>query len=177
MKLATKRLILQPVRMVDAKAFFDHASIPEVAKNAGFLPKSISETRKYIRRSISEWRKAKPERMTVSILLKSKRTWIGSVELRWLQDGVGEIGFFIHPNFWNKGYATEAANAILRWAFNRGGAHRMQGSCWTRNAASIRVLQKLGLQKEGTLRGYAKVNDELQDDFLFAATVSNWRSS
>ena len=84
MKLKTSRLILQPVRMTDAKAFFDHSSIPEVAKNAGFLPSSIAETRKYIRESVAEWRKAKPERMTFSILLKREKTWIGSLELRWL---------------------------------------------------------------------------------------------
>lgn len=174
MKLATKRLILQPVRMTDAKAFFDHSSIPEVAKNAGFLPKSIGETKKYLRKSAAEWRKTKPERMTFSILLKREKPWIGSLELRWLQDGVGEIGFFIHPRFWNNGYATEAAKAALRWAFTRGRAHRIQGSCWVKNAPSIKVLKKLGLRKEGRLRGVAKIEGKLQDDFLFGLTVADW---
>lgn len=177
MKLRTPRLMLQPVRMADAKAFFEPSSIPEVAKNAGFLPKSISETKRYLRKSAAEWRKPKPERMTFSILLKRKKTWIGSLELRWLQDGVGEIGVFIHPDFWNNGYATEAAKMTLKWAFTRGHAHRIQGSCWVKNAASIRVLKKLGLRKEGRLRGVAKVGDELQDDFLFGATVADWVSS
>lgn len=174
-RIATKRLELRPVRMADADAFFDHARIPEVAKNAGFLPKSISATKKYIRRSMAEWRKAKPERMTFSILLKPKGAWIGSLEIRWLYEGIGEVGFFIHPSHWGNGYATEASRAALAWAFTRCGAHRIQGSCWVKNAPSIRVLRKLGLRKEGRLRGYARVADQFQDDFLFGVTLSGWR--
>lgn len=174
-RITTRRLELRPVRMADAEAFFDHARIPEVAQNAGFLPKSISETRKYIRRSMAEWRKAKPERMTFSILMKPKGAWIGSLELRWLYEGIGEIGFFIHPSHWGNGYATEAAKAAVNWAFGSGLAHRIQGSCWAKNAPSIRVLAKLGLRKEGRLRGYAKVGSTYQDDFLFGITILDWR--
>ena len=177
MKLNTARLILHPVRMADAKAFFDHASIPEVAKNAGFLPKSIAETKMYLRKSVAEWKQAKPERMTFSILLKREKTWIGSLELRWLQEGVGEIGFFIHPTSWGNGYATEAAKATIRWAFTRGYAHRIQGSCWIKNIPSIKVLAKIGLRKEGRLRGVAKVGKELQDDFIFGITSQDWKSA
>jgi len=173
--IRTKRLELRPVRVTDAAAFFDHARIPEVAENAGFLPKSIGETRQYLRRSAAEWRKAKPERMTFSILLKPGAVWVGSLELRWLYDGVAEIGFFIHPSRWGNGFATEAARAALDRAFRRYHAHRVQGSCWVRNAASIKVLRRLGLRKEGRLRGYAKVGDRLQDDFLFGVTVIDWR--
>lgn len=173
--LSSKRLVLRPVRVADAEAFFEHARIPEVAENAGFLPKSISETRQYLRRSSAEWRKAKPERMTFSILLKPGAAWIGSLELRWLNEGVGEIGFFIHPSRWGNGYATEAARVALDWAFSNGYAHRIQGSCWVRNGASVSVLRRLGLRKEGRLRGYAKVRNGLQDDFLFGVTVIDWR--
>jgi RimJ/RimL family protein N-acetyltransferase len=172
--IRAKRLELRPVRVRDSEAFFEHARIPEVAENAGFLPKSISETRQYLRRSAAEWRKAKPERMTFSIVLKPGAVWIGSLELRWLYQGVAEIGFFIHPRLWGNGFATEAGKAALDWAF-RHGAHRVQGSCWTKNVASIRALRRLGMRKEGRLRGYAKVGDGFQDDFLFGVTLLDWR--
>lgn len=172
--LSTKRLVLRPVRVADSEAFFEHARIPEVAKNAGFLPKSISETREYLRGSSAEWRKAKPGRMTFSILLKPGAAWIGSLELRWLYEGVGEIGFFIHPSRCGNGYATEAGKAALDWAF-KDGAHRVQGSCWTKNVASIHVLRRLGMRKEGRLRGYVRIGAEFQDDFLFGVTLLDWR--
>lgn len=172
--IRTKRLELRPVRLTDAEPFYEHAKMPEVAENAGFLPKSISETKRYLRRSIVEWTKAQPERMTFSILLKPGAAWIGSLELRWLYEGVGEIGFFIHPKHWGNGYATEAARAALAWAFTRRRAHRIQGSCWVKNAQSIRVLHNLGLRKEGRLRGFVKVGNATQDDFLFGITVSDW---
>lgn len=170
--IATKRLELRPVRMADAGAFFDHARIPAVAKNAGFLPASLMETKAYLRRSTGEWRRSHPERMTYSIILRQHRQWIGSIELRWLNPGVGEIGFFIHPDQWGNGFATEAATAVVKWAFTKGKAHRLQGSCWTKNAASIRVMKKLGFRKEGILRGYARVGKQLQDDILFGRTIA-----
>lgn len=161
------------MRLTDAKAFFEHAKIPEVAENAGFLPRSISDTKRYLRRSVAEWRKAQPERMTFSILRKPTGEWIGSLELRWLYPGVGEIGFFVHPRYWGNGYATEAAQTAVAWAFSCGGVHRIQGSCWVKNAASIRVMRKLGFRKEGRLRGYARVGKTFQDDFLFGYTVAD----
>jgi len=154
----------------DAAPFFDHARIPEVAENAGFLPSSISETKAYLRKSVSEWKKGQPERRTYSILLKNQKAWIGSIELRWLQPGVGEIGFFIHPTYWGRGFATEAAKSVVKWAFTKGGAHRLQGSCWTKNKASIRVMEKMRFRREGILRGYAKVGKRLQNDILFGRT-------
>jgi RimJ/RimL family protein N-acetyltransferase len=174
-KVNAKRLVLQPVRMADARAFFEHARIPEVAENAGFLPSSVAETRAYLRKSVSEWRKVDPERRTFSILLKGAKTWIGSLELRRLYPGIAEIGFFIHPRFWGKGYGTEAARAAVDWAFSGRRFHRIQGSCWVKNAPSIRVLRKVGLRKEGRLRGYAKVGDALQDDYLFGITIPDWK--
>lgn len=174
--LKSARLTLRPVTPMDAEAFFDHARLPAVAENAGFLPDSIAETRRYLRRSASEWKKSKPERMTFSVLLKRDRAWIGSLELRWLYDGIAEMGFFIHPRHWGNGYAPEAATAALRAAFGRFGAHRVQGSCWTKNKRSIRVLKKLRFRREGRLRGYAKVGGKLQDDYLYAMTIRDWRS-
>src|ERR1700733_2590811 len=142
MNLTSPRLLLRPIRMADAPLFHAQSSLPDVAINAGFLPSSMADIRKQSRIWVDEWRKAEPEKMTFSILLQGQKTWIGSIELRWIQKGVGEIGFLIHPKFWGHGYATEAAKAVMHWAFTQGQAHRIQASCWTKNAPSIKVLEK-----------------------------------
>jgi len=170
-KLKTKRLRIRPVEVSETKAFYDHARLPEVAENAGFLPASIAETRRYLAESAAEWKKKNPQRMTFSILLRPRNTWIGSIELRAVYPGIYEAGIFIHPDYWMNGFATEAAKAVIQWAFKRRGAHRVQASCWVKNKPASRVLRKIGFRKEGRMRAYAKVGDQLQDDFLFGITA------
>lgn len=63
-----------------------------------------------------------------------------------------ELGFGVAPRFWKQGYATEIAGAILDVAFNKLKIHRVSGQCSPENKGSIRVMQKLGMAREGLLR-------------------------
>lgn len=63
-----------------------------------------------------------------------------------------EIGFIFNPAYQNKGYATEASRAIIRYAFDKMEAHRIVAYCSTENAASWKVLEKCGMKLEGTRR-------------------------
>jgi len=64
----------------------------------------------------------------------------------------GEIGFGIGRKFWKQGYATEIGSALLHTAFNHFKLHRVLAQCSPDNKASIRVMQKLGMAREGMLR-------------------------
>ena len=65
-----------------------------------------------------------------------------------------EIGYWIGVPYWNRGYATEAGRAVVRYAFEELGVHRVCAEHFTRNTASGRVMQKLGMRHEGTLRSH-----------------------
>lgn len=64
----------------------------------------------------------------------------------------GEVGFGIAPKFWKQGFATEIAGAVLDAAFGHFKLHRVAAQCSPDNKASIRVLQKVGMAREGLLR-------------------------
>ena len=64
----------------------------------------------------------------------------------------GELGFGVVPKFWKQGYGTEIGHAILEAAFGSLKLHRVSGLCSPDNKASIRVMQKLGMAREGLLR-------------------------
>jgi [ribosomal protein S5]-alanine N-acetyltransferase len=68
---------------------------------------------------------------------------------------------------WGHGHATEAARALLDWAFGTLDLNRVQADTDTRNVASARVLKKLGFVREGTLREDCIVNGEVSDSFVF----------
>src|SRR5262249_38340001 len=61
----------------------------------------------------------------------------------------GEIGYFIHPDYWRQGYVTEAAQRLLRFGFGPLGLHRIIGQCDPRNTASAQLLERIGMRYEG----------------------------
>lgn len=85
------------------------------------------------------------------------------------------LGYVLGEPMWGHGYATEAAHALLRWAFDTLDLNRVQAETDTRNAASARVLEKLGFVREGTLREDCIVNGEVSDSWVFGLLRREWR--
>lgn len=85
------------------------------------------------------------------------------------------LGFSLSPRFWGNGYATEAADALLHWAFATFDLNRVQAEADTRNAASRRVLEKLGFQLEGMLREDCIVNGVVSDSWVFGLLGRDWQ--
>ena len=77
------------------------------------------------------------------------------------------LGYCLADGAWGQGYATEAARAWLEWAFDALHLNRVQAATDTRNAASARVLEKLGFVREGTLREDCVVNGEVSDSWVY----------
>jgi RimJ/RimL family protein N-acetyltransferase len=78
---------------------------------------------------------------------------------------------------WGHGYATEAAHALLRWAFDTLDLNRVQAETDTRNLASARVLEKLGFVREGTLREDCVVSGEVSDSWVYGLLRREWKIS
>lgn len=76
-------------------------------------------------------------------------------------------GYCLDDAAWGHGYATEAAGAVLDWAFGALDLNRVQAEVDTRNPASARVLEKLGFVREGTLRENCIVNGEVSDSWVY----------
>ena len=87
------------------------------------------------------------------------------------------LGYCYHDAAWGHGYATEAAHALLRWAFDTLDLNRVQAEADTRNVASARVLEKLGFVREGTLREDCVVNGEVSDSWVYGLIRREWQPS
>jgi len=85
------------------------------------------------------------------------------------------IGYVLGEAAWGQGYTTEAARALLQWAFDTLDLNRVQAELDTRNAASARVLEKLGFQREGTLREDCVVDGEVSDSWVYGLLRREWR--
>ena len=85
------------------------------------------------------------------------------------------MGYCYDEAAWGHGYATEAARALLQWAFETLDLNRVQAETDTRNAASARVLEKLGFAREGTLREDCVVDGDVSDSWVFGLLRREWQ--
>jgi RimJ/RimL family protein N-acetyltransferase len=84
------------------------------------------------------------------------------------------LGYCFHEMSWGHGYATEAARALLLWAFDTLDLNRVQAETDTRNRASARVLEKLGFVLEGVLREDCAVDGEVSDSSVYGLLRRDW---
>ncbi|WP_127571772.1 GNAT family N-acetyltransferase [Georgenia faecalis] len=87
------------------------------------------------------------------------------------------LGYCLDSSRWGHGYATEAARALLQWAFAALDLNRVQAEADTRNRASARVLEKLGFVHEGTLREDCIVDGDVSDSWVYGLLRREWRQA
>jgi [ribosomal protein S5]-alanine N-acetyltransferase len=110
-----------------------------------------------------------PPQDTVMGIMKISRQWEAIRE--W------EIGWAVHPAEWGRGYAVEAARKIIDWAFNELNVHRVVAFCHADNAASVRVMEKLGMHQDGRLRETRWLRGQWWDEYVYSILEREWRNS
>ncbi len=86
-----------------------------------------------------------------------------------------ELGYWIGPAYWNRGYCTEAGRALLAMGFDKLELHRIDARHFARNPSSGRVMEKLGMQREGLQRGALQKGDTFEDVVLYGMLATDSR--
>ena len=156
-ELATERLRLRAFLITDAEAVSTLAGDQEVARNTLNIPHP------YDRQHAEEWIASQPgqlqrrEAVTYAVTREPDGAIVGAVGLILdTANDSAELGYWIGREYWGHGYATEAARAVVAWAFRSLALNRVHASHFPRNPASGRVLVKLGMRHEGRLRQHVK---------------------
>lgn len=137
--ISTERLILRPLTVADAPDVFEWTGDPVVNK---FMNYSIYENIDQVKKWISQ---IKDEDNSFGYILKSTGKVIGSGSIRFNdQDNVYELGYNLNRAFWNHGFATEAAKALVKWAYENCGARDFTAMHANENTASGNVIRKCG---------------------------------
>jgi len=168
----TARLRLRSPRREDAAIIFDsYAQDPLVTRYLVWLPhQSIETTEKFIALCIEQW--ANASAFAYVITQKSNARPIGMIDFRPHQHGAN-LGYVLAKEHWGRGITTEAARGVIARAFTQQGLYRVQAFCDVDNIPSARVLEKVGMRREGILRRYAvhpAVSTEPRDCYLYAIT-------
>jgi RimJ/RimL family protein N-acetyltransferase len=177
--ITTDRLILRPFAPGDLDDLYAFHSLPEVARYLYWEPRDRDQAGEALLGKIPRSRlDADGQHLVLAVVLPETGRVIGEVSLAWLsrEHRQGEVGFVFHPDAGGKGLATEAARVMLRLGFDGLGLHRIVGRCDARNAASWRLLERLGLRREAHLVHNEIFKGEWGDEFVYAILDSEWRS-
>lgn len=151
--LRTKRLVLRPFSREDAPSVQHLAGHADIAATTPTIPHPYEDGVAETWIASHQERFEKGEGATFAITLGSTGELVGAIGLRVQAEHLrAELGYWIGKPYWKNGYCTEAAFAVVRWAFDVLGLERIFAMHFSRNPPSGRVLQKLGMKHEGTLR-------------------------
>ena len=177
--LQTERLLLRPFAATDFDALLAIQSHPDVARYLYWDPRNAAEVREALDlKARSTAIVVEGDNISLAAVLHSG-AMIGECSLRWLsaEHRQAEIGFILHPDHHGQGYATEAAAALLTLAFDELHVHRVIGRLEARNAASARVLERLGMRQEAHMVENEYVKGEWQSEVVYALLDREWRGT
>lgn len=178
--LKSKRLLLRLIDFNDLKDIHKLHSLPEVDEyNTLGIPKNINETVSVIEKWIAENNLSEIKNYTFAVINSQTGEFMGLFGLKlWpKKNRRGEIWYKIHPDFWNKGIATEAANLVLDFGFNVLKLHRIQAGCAVENKGSIKVLEKVGMFREGRGRQILPLKSGWSDNYEYSILESDERKN
>jgi len=172
-QLETERLILRPLCLQDFDDFYSYGSVPENMTYMIFGPYTPETARAFLQK-VEDWWKEDPQRVyEFAAVLKETGRTIGNVGIYLDRDvpATGMLGWCFHRDFWNRGYCTEAVRALMKFGFEDLNLHRTHAECNADNTASARVMEKLGMRREGHFikNRYARVGDTKMwyDEFFY----------
>jgi RimJ/RimL family protein N-acetyltransferase len=172
-------LLLRLFTERDLDAIYEIERRPEVMRYLYWEPRTLEEVRAALDRRVRMTSlDDEAAALRLAVVRKDSGELIGdfSLGLRSRDDRQGEIGFILHPDHQGQGYATEAGRAVLELGFGTFRLHRIFGSCDARNAASARLMERLGMRLEGTLRETEYVKGEWCDESIYGILADEWRT-
>ena len=146
--LETERMILRKFTQDDFSAVHSYASSPENIIYMLWGPNTQEETKAFISMAISKAEENLCTNYQYAAILKDSGKLIGACNLL-LSGDEAETGWILHRDFWKQGYGTEMGKAMLRLGFDELHLHRIIAHCDAENYGSYRVMEKIGMRREG----------------------------
>ena len=169
--LHTKRLILRPITKEDLTFVHQLHSLDEVDQfNTLGIPESIEDTRLHVNQLVEKNNSENPQSYTFVMETIEDKHFVGliAINLGKAKYKNAEVWFKLHPNFWSKGFATEALNRIITFGFNELNLHRIEAGCAIDNIGSIKVLEKVGMIREAHTRQLLPLKSGWSDNYGYA---------
>ena len=176
MKLETERLILRDFIKEDWHAVLAYQLDPLYLRYNSWTERTPDAVQAFVGWFMNHQGQDPRIKFQLAVVLKSNNQLIGNCGVRMdkVDDVEADIGYELNPKYWNYGYATEAAHAIVDFGFRHLGVHRIWADCVADNVRSAHVLEKLGMKLEGRLREKVYFKGRWWDALIYATLVDEW---
>jgi RimJ/RimL family protein N-acetyltransferase len=178
MELATGRLILREFTDNDWPDVLAYQTDPLYLRYYEWTERTPEAVQEFVQVFLAQQQERPRTKYQLAVTLRSAQQLIGTCGIRMASADAheGDIGYELSPKHWGQGHATEAAQAIVRFGFTELGLHRIWSWCIADNVGSARVLERLGMRREGRLRDKEHFKGRWWDMLLFAILDHEWRS-
>jgi RimJ/RimL family protein N-acetyltransferase len=176
-RIETDRLLLRRYRDSDLDRLAATQSLPEVARYLYWEPRTRAEVEPALAQRIAETRLDRDDdAVTLAVERRSDGLLLGEVNicLRSVANRQVEVGYVFHPDAGGHGYATEAARALVDFAFKELDAHRVFARTDARNTASAALLRRLGMRQEAHFREAEIFKGAWGEELVFAVLEDEW---
>jgi [ribosomal protein S5]-alanine N-acetyltransferase len=176
--LQTERLVLREFTAEDWQALFAYQNDPRYLRF--YDRESVTERQSQaLTYQFILWQGERPRsKAQLAIVLTATGEVIGNVGVRreTAEEPVADMGFELSPEHWGRGYASEAAQAMVDWGFGDWGLERIYAHCVSDNVASARVLERVGMRLEARLRDHQFFKGRFWDLSLYGMLRGEWES-
>lgn len=164
---------LRPIQLGDEGAFLDYLSQPEVIEHTSIPAPTLESLAASVQRDIAGY--ANSTSFCFAVAAADDRA-IGICGFNsWSPDHRhAELAYELAPHYWRQGVMRRAVEAVLSWGFSELGLNRVHAFVMTSNQASIRLLERCGFSREGTLRRYRIARGEPKDFHLYALLAEDF---
>ena len=175
MELHTPRLLIREFVPDDQADVHAYASQAETVRYMDWGPNTPEQTVDFLHRKLASQRALPRAEYELAVALKETGRVIGGVGLRVSrpQHFAGDMGYVFDPQYWGRGYCTEAAGALLEFGLRDLNLHRIYATCDPDNRASARVMEKIGMRYEGRLRDYTWEKGKWRDSLVYARLATD----
>jgi len=177
MELITARLHLREFTFDDWPAVFAYQQDPSYLHYYEWPERTPEDAQAFVQMFL-DFQAAQPRiKFQLAIILKTTGQLIGNCGLRLKSSNAieADIGYELSPEYWGKGYATEAALEMVNLGFTHFQLHRISSWCIADNAGSMHVLEKVGMKQEGKMRENEYFKNRYWDTLLYAILEDEWR--
>jgi RimJ/RimL family protein N-acetyltransferase len=176
--IRTERLLIRDMSFSDVDAFYARRNHPDVARYQNWVLPFPMEKAQSIVSSCAAMEG--PERdgwWMVTIADPATDEPLGDLAIHLSETGhFSEIGYTLHPDHWEKGYAVEASAAMVEYLFEQVGVIRIFGMLHPDNPPSAQVLERVGMRFEGHTRSSFVLDDVVSDDWIYGMTRAEWEA-
>lgn len=169
-------LTLRPLRLTDTARIHEWTSQPEPCRFQAWGPNSEAETHAFVSGAVEAWQE-RPQHRWIWSVVDSDGLVDGIGEVKQHNQGRAEISYAVHLDYWGQGVGTAIGHLLTGWIFEQlSTVERVEATCDPRNIGSEKVLRRVGMTYEGTLRHVIEIHDGWRDSKVFSILRQEWSS-